>query len=286
MKKDFTLSALASDAADSPPNPYFSIFILTLATFMATLDTTITNVALPKMAGDLSVTPSELVWVIGAYLVATAAVLPISGWLATYFGRKRYYMISVAVFTLSSVLCGLATNLESLIFFRIIQGLGGGGLATSEQAIIADIMPAEKLGRAFSIYALGIAAAPVFGPTLGGFITDTWSWHWVFFINLPIGIISLVLSWLFVYETEQSKAARVKFFREGKTIDWPGILLFVGGIAALVVVLQQGPKEGWFESDFILLLTMGAFFAILIGIVWEYYQEKPAVDIMMFKNRS
>ena len=287
MKKAAASSlALASDADNSSLNPYFSIFILTLATFMATLDTTITNVALPKMAGDLSVTPSELVWVIGAYLVATAAILPISGWLATYFGRKRYYMISVAVFTVSSVLCGLATNLESLIFFRIIQGLSGGGLATSEQAIIADIMPPEKLGRAFSIYALGIAAAPVFGPTLGGFITDNLSWHWVFFINLPVGIISLVLSWLFVYESKQSKAVRAKFFEQGKTIDWLGILLFVGGIAALVLVLDQGPKEGWFESDFILLLAMGAFFALLTGVAWEYYQDKPAVDIGMFKNRG
>ena len=286
MNKDFTARALVSEADDAALNPYFSIFILTLATFMATLDTTITNVALPKMAGDLSVTPSELVWVIGAYLVATAAILPISGWLATYFGRKRYYMISVAVFTASSVFCGLATNLESLIIFRIIQGLSGGGLATSEQAIIADIMPPEKLGRAFSIYALGIAAAPVFGPTLGGFITDTWSWHWVFFINLPVGIISLILSWLFVYESKQSKEARAKFFREGKTVDWLGILLFVGGIAALVLVLEEGPKQGWFQSDFILLLTMGAIFALLIGVAWEYYQEKPAVDITMFKNRG
>lgn len=286
MKKNSANLSIAAATEKPPVNPYFSIFILTLATFMATLDTTIINVALPKMAGDLSVTPSELIWVIGAYLVATAAILPVSGWLATYFGRKRYYMISVAAFTISSVLCGLATNLESLVFFRVLQGLSGGGLATSEQAIIADIMPAEKLGRAFSIYALGIAAAPVFGPTLGGFITDTFSWHWVFFINLPVGIISLILSWLFVYESEGSKRARAEFFKTGKTIDWLGIGLFVGGIAALVIVLERGPREGWFDSEFILLMTLAAFFALLIGIGWEYYQDKPAVDIMMFKNRS
>jgi DHA2 family multidrug resistance protein len=271
---------------DEERNPLFSIFILTLATFMAQLDSSVVNVSLPKMAGDLSVTPSELVWVIGAYLVATAAIVPISGWLASDFGRKRYYMASVAVFTVSSVLCGLATNLESLVFFRIIQGLSGGGLAASEQAIIADITPPDKLGRAFSIYAFGLAAAPVMGPTLGGFITDTLSWHWVFFINLPIGIISLILTSLFVYESEGAQEARRKFFREGKTIDWLGILLFVGGIALLVWVLEQGPKVGWLDSDYIVFAGFAAFLMLLIGIGWEYYQDKPAVDVMMFANRG
>ncbi len=278
-------AANVSDS-DKPLNYYLSIFILTLATFMASLDSSVANVALPKMAGDLSVTPSEMVWVIGSYLVATAAILPISGWLATYLGRKRYYMISVLVFTISSVLCGLATNLETLVFFRVIQGLSGGGLASSEQAIIADITPKDKLGRAFSIYAFGVAAAPVFGPTLGGFITDTLSWHWVFFINLPIGIISLVLTWLFVEESKKAKEDRAKFLREGKTVDWLGILLFVGGIAALELFLEKGPKEGWLESNLVVLLAVAAFFALSIGITWELYQDKPAVDITMFKNRN
>ena len=226
-------NSAATESSEKPPlNPYLTILILTLATFMEVLDTTIANVALPRIAGDLSVSPNEVVWVLGSYLVANAAILPISGWLATYFGRKRYYMACVLLFTISSVLCGLSWNLESLIFFRILQGLSGGGLAPSEQAIIADITPQEKLGRAFSIYGFGLAVAPVIGPTLGGFITDTFSWHWIFFINLPIGIISLILTGLFVQESKQAERVQKEFSREGGTVDWVGIVLFVTGIAA------------------------------------------------------
>jgi MFS transporter, DHA2 family, multidrug resistance protein len=277
---------MKNDAEKPPLSPYISIIILTLATFMEVLDTTIANVALPRMAGDLSVAPNEIVWVLGAYLVANAAILPISGWLATYFGRKNYYMASVVVFTVSSVLCGLSWNLESLIFFRIIQGLSGGGLAPSEQSIIADITPPEKLGRAFSIYGFGLAVAPVIGPTLGGFITDTFSWHWIFFINLPIGIISLVLTGLFVQESKQAEKSREDFRKKGKKVDWVGIGLFVLGIAALEIFLEKAPTEGWFESDFVFVTAIVAFFAILIGATWEYYQKQPAVDILMFKNKA
>jgi MFS transporter, DHA2 family, multidrug resistance protein len=277
----------AANAEQKPViNPYISILILTLATFMEVLDTTIANVALPRMAGDLSVSPNEIVWVLGSYLVANAAILPISGWLATYFGRKNYYMASVLVFTISSVFCGLAWNLESLIFFRIIQGLSGGGLAPSEQAIIADITPSDKLGRAFSIYGFGLAVAPVIGPTLGGFITDTFSWHWIFFINLPIGIVSLILTGLFVQESKQAEKSREEYRKKGRKVDWTGIGLFVLGIAALEIFLEKAPTEGWFESDFVFVTAIVAFFAILIGATWEYYQDQPAVDIMMFKNKA
>jgi MFS transporter, DHA2 family, multidrug resistance protein len=280
-------AARAGKNPEKPPiNPYISIIILTLATFMEVLDTTVANVALPRIAGDLSVSPDEAIWIIGSYLVANAAILPISGWLATYFGRKRYYMACVFIFTVSSVLCGFATSLESLVFFRIIQGLSGGGLAPSEQAIIADITPPDKLGRAFSIYGFGLAVAPVIGPTLGGFITDVFSWHWIFFINLPIGIVSLILTGLFVKESKQAEETREKFRKEGNTVDWMGIGLFVLGIAALEIFLEKGPKEGWFESDFVFATAIVAFFAILIGITWELYQKQPAVDVLMFKNRA
>ena len=279
-------SSNAEAATSKARNPFFQIFILTIATFMATLDATVATVSLPKMAGDLSSTPTEVIWVISAYIVATAAILPISGWLATYFGRKNYYMFCVFGFTVTSVLCGLSQSLESLVFFRILQGLASGGLASSEQAIIADITPQEKLGRAFSIYGLGVSFAPILGPTLGGFITDTLSWHWIFFINLPIGIVSLALTAIFVKESKQAEEARREFRNGGKTIDWLGIILFVSGIAALELLLEKGPKEGWFESDFVLLIGGYCFLALLVGIVWEYYQEKPAVDIFMFKNRG
>lgn len=277
----------ASSPKTSPRliNPYVAIFILTIATFMEVLDTTIANVALPRISGDLSVAPDQASWVLGSYLVANAAILPISGWLATYFGRKRYYMFCVFLFVVSSFLCGLATNLETLIFFRIIQGLSGGGLAPSEQAIIADIIPPDKLGRAFSIYGFGLAVAPVVGPTVGGWITDTYSWHWIFFINIPIGIVSLLLVYFLVHESEAAQKAHEKTKRKGFTIDWVGILLFVIGIAALEVLLEQGPRESWFESDFILILAIVSFFSILLGAVWEWYQQHPAVDIEMFKHR-
>jgi MFS transporter, DHA2 family, multidrug resistance protein len=264
---------------------YIPIFILTIATFMEVLDTTIANVALPRIAGDLSVSPNDAAWIIGAYLVANAAILPISGWLATYFGRKRYYMACVFLFVISSLLCGLATDLSTLIFFRVIQGLSGGGLAPTEQAIIADTIPAAHLGRAFSIYGFGLAVAPVLGPTFGGWITDTFSWHWIFFINVPIGIVSLLLVWFFVHESEAAKKAHKKMREEGFKIDWVGISLFVLGIAALEVVLEKGPREGWFESDFILVFSIAAFLCLIIGITWEWYQDHPAVDIEMFRHR-
>lgn len=267
-------------------SPYVAVFVLTLATFMSVLDSTVVNVSLPKMASDLSSTPTEIIWIISSYIIANVAILPISGWLATYFGRKNYYMACVLGFTVTSVLCGLATNLESLIFFRVLQGLSAGGIAPSEQAIIADITPPDKLGRMFSIYGLGLSIAPVLGPTLGGYITDTLSWHWIFFINLPVGIVSLVLTALFVKESKQAEENTREFRSAGKTVDWAGIILFVTGIAALELLLGEGPKEGWLESDFILLMLAYSVVALLVGIVWEYYQDKPAVDISMFKDRS
>ncbi len=283
MKLNFSIFGAATSERQSP---YVAVFVLTLATFMSVLDSTVVNVSLPKMAGDLSSTPTEAIWVLSSYIVANAAILPISGWLATYFGRKNYYMACVLCFTITSVFCGLATSLDSLIFFRILQGLSAGGIAPSEQAIIADITPQDKLGRMFSIYGLGISIAPVLGPTLGGYITDTLSWHWIFFLNLPIGIISLILTALFVKESEQAEISTREFRKGGKTVDWVGIFLFVSGIAALELVLGEGPKEGWLESDFILLALGYSVTVLLIGITWEYYQKKPAVDISMFKDRG
>src|ERR1700733_11377364 len=174
-------------------NPILIIVILTIATFMEVLDTSIANVALPHIAGSLSAGTEESAWVLTSYLVANAIILPISGWLATFFGRKNFYMTCVVIFVVSSLLCGLSTNLPMLIFFRILQGLGGGGLAPSEQSIIADTVPVEKRGMAFAIYGLGVVFAPAIGPTVGGWITDNYSWHWIFFINVPIGILSLFL---------------------------------------------------------------------------------------------
>ena len=267
-------------------NSYFAIFILTIATFMEYLDSTAVNVSLPRISGDLSAAPNETAWVIGSYLVALAMILPLSGWLATYFGRKRYFMACVVTFVVSSFLCGMSTNLESLIFFRFLQGLSAGGLAPSEQAIIASTVPPDKLGRAFSIYAFGVGVAPIIGPTFGGWITDTLGWHWIFFINVPIGIVSLLLVHLFVHEPQKSEAELKKAAAKNNSIDWLGILLFAGGIGAFELMLEEGPREDWFQSDFVWAMASIAFVSLLIGIAWELYRENPAVDVAMFKYRN
>jgi MFS transporter, DHA2 family, multidrug resistance protein len=228
-------------------NPMLVIVILTIATFMEVLDTSIANVALSHIAGNLSAGQDEASWVLTSYLVANAIILPISGWLATFFGRKRFYMGCVFLFVVSSLLCGLATNLGMLIFFRILQGLGGGGLAPSEQSIIADSVPVEKRGIAFAIYGLGVVFAPAIGPTVGGWITDNYSWHWIFFINVPVGILSLFLTWYFVQEPKSTALEQEKLKKEGFKVDWVGILLIAVGIGSLELVLDEGNREDWFQ---------------------------------------
>lgn len=267
-------------------NPILIIVILTIATFMEVLDTSIANVALPHIAGSLSAGQDEASWVLTSYLVANAIVLPISGWLATFFGRKRFYMACVVLFVGSSFLCGISTNLGMLIFFRILQGLGGGGLAPSEQSIIADTVPVEKRGIAFAIYGLGVVFAPAIGPTVGGWITDNYSWHWIFFINVPVGLISLALTWYFVTEPKGTAAERDRMKRDGFKIDWLGITLIALGIGALEIVLDEGNREDWFESTFIFRVTIVAVIALVAGVIWEFNQKDPAVDVRLLLNRN
>src|ERR1700733_233104 len=201
--------APAEQNTNRPPiNPWIIAVTVTLATFMEVLDSSIANIALPHMAGSLGASTEESTWVITSYLVSSAIVLPLSGWLSTVIGRKRFYMTCVAIFTASSVLCGLATSLPMLIFFRILQGAGGGGLQPSEQAILADTFSEKQRGMAFAIWGMAIVVAPAIGPTLGGWITDNYSWHWIFFINLPIGLLSLFLTQRLVFDPEYLKKLR------------------------------------------------------------------------------
>lgn len=281
-----TLDAQITEKTRPQINPILIIVILTIATFMEVLDTSIANVALSHIAGSLSAGQEEAAWVLTSYLVANAIILPISGWLATYFGRKRFYMACVGIFVVSSLLCGLATNLGMLIFFRILQGLGGGGLAPSEQSIIADTVPPEKRGIAFAIYGLGVVFAPAIGPTVGGWITDNYSWHWIFFINVPVGLISLLLTWYYVNEPKSTVVEREKMKKEGFKVDWVGILLIAVGIGSLELVLDEGNREDWFQSAFIVKFTIIAVVALIIGITWEFYQKHPAVDVRMLLNRN
>src|SRR6202167_5003319 len=206
-------------------NPWIIAVTVTLATFMEVLDSSIANVALPHIAGTLGASTEESTWVITSYLVSSAIVLPMSGWLSNLIGRKRFYMTCVAIFTISSFLCALAPSLPLLILCRILQGAGGGGLQPSEQAILADTFSAKQRGMAFAMYGMAVVVAPAIGPTLGGWITDNYSWHWIFFINVPIGILSLVLvQWLLV-EPEVLKRDRKELLRGGLKVDWIGFVL-------------------------------------------------------------
>ena len=263
-------------------NPWAIALTVTLATFMEVLDTSIANVSLPHIAGNLSVSQDESTWVLTSYLVSNAIVLPVSGWFATKFGRKRFYMASVAMFTVSSLLCGLAPNLGLLILFRVLQGLGGGGLAPSEQAILADTFPPQKRAIAFSVYAMAVVLAPAIGPTLGGFITDHYSWRWVFFINVPVGLVSLFLSNRMVTDPPHLVEAKKRM----SGIDYVGLGLIAVGLGALELVLDKGQEDDWFHSSTITAFSVIAAVALLSFVIWEWNHKRPVVDVRLFKSRN
>src|SRR5919204_3989989 len=234
-------------------SPWIVAISVMLGTFMEVLDTTVVNVSLPHIAGSLSATVDEATWVLTSYLVANAIILPMTGWLSNQFGRKRMLMISVGGFTLSSVLCGMAPNLPALIIFRIIQGATGGGLQPLSQAILLEAFPPEDRGKAMAFWALGIVVAPMLGPVLGGWITDSYSWRWVFYINLPIGVAASAMAKFFIFDPPYIR-------RVSSYVDWWGIGLLAVGVRALHIMLDKGQEEDWFGSDFIRVLAGGAFF--------------------------
>src|SRR5215510_5900823 len=232
----------------SPParNPWLIAGVVSIAAFMEILDTSIANVALPYMAGDLGVSNDESTWVLTSYLVSNAIVLPVSAWIAGAVGRKRLFMACIGFFTLSSLLCGIAPSLGLLLFFRILQGLGGGGLQPLAQAILADTFPPEKRGLAFALYGITAVVAPTVGPVLGGWITYNYSWRWIFFINLPVGILTLLLVLSLIEDPPYLKAAR----QAGVRVDYVGIALLVLGVGALQIMLDRGQQDDWFASPF------------------------------------
>ena len=268
-------------------NPWLIAITVTMATFMEVLDTSIANVALPHIAGNLSASEDEATWVLTSYLVSNAIVLPLSAWLSEIFGRKRFYMTCVAFFTASSFLCGFAPNLGMLVFFRVLQGLGGGGLQPSEQAILADTFPPKKRGMAFAVYGFAVVAAPAIGPTLGGWITDNMSWRWIFYINIPIGILSLFMTYHLVQDPRSFEAEQRKLERKGFRVDFTGLGLIAVGLGCLQIVLDKGQRDDWFASDFILWMTVVSSVALVGAVIWEWWFAKfPIVDLHLFKERN
>ena len=284
-----TDTAELSTGIDRPDsvNPWLIAITVTLATFMELLDTAIANVSLPHIAGGLATSYDESTWVLTSYLVANAVVLPLSAWLSRVFGRKNYYMTCVALFSVSSLMCGLAPSLDLLIFFRVLQGIGGGGLAPVEQAILVDTFPPAKRAAAFALYSMAIVTAPAIGPPLGGWITDSFSWRWIFFINIPIGVLSLVLTSRIVSDPPEFKREVEAARAAGKLkIDYLGILMVAIGFACLEVVLDRGERLDWFESNFIVSFFVVAIAALVFAIIWELRHPDPVVEIGLLKERN
>jgi DHA2 family multidrug resistance protein len=261
-------------------NPWLIAVVVALAAFMEVLDTSIANVALPYMAGNLGASNDQSTWVLTSYLVSNAIILPISGWLAGALGRKRFFMACLTVFTISSLLCGIAPSLGMLLLFRVLQGAGGGGLQPMAQAILADTFPPEQRGLAFALYGITAIMAPTIGPTLGGWITFNYSWRWIFFINIPVGLATWALVRRFVEDPpylSKLKAAGVK-------LDYIGIALLTLGIGSLQVLLDRGQEDDWFGSQFITTLVVTATVCLIALVIWEWYQKSPIIDVRMFKS--
>ena len=260
-------------------NPWLIAIAVMSSTFMEVLDTTVVNVSLPHIAGNLSASTDEATWTLTSYLVANAIILPMTGWLASTFGRKRLLMLSVTGFTTASFFCGLAPSLPFLIFFRVIQGACGGGLQPLSQAILLESFPPEKRGQAMAFWALGIVVAPMLGPVAGGWLTDNYSWRWVFYINVPIGILAILLTQAFVFDPPYLR-------KESKGIDYWGIGLLVVGMGSLQIMLDKGQEDDWFGSQFIVTLAVLASIGLGGLIIRELKAEHPIIDLSVFRYRS
>lgn len=269
----------ANDPASKEINPWLIAIAVMSSTFMEVLDTTVVNVSLPHIAGNLSASTDEATWTLTSYLVANAIILPMTGWLASTFGRKRLLMLSVTGFTTASFFCGLAPSLSFLIFFRVIQGACGGGLQPLSQAILLESFPPEKRGQAMAFWALGIVVAPMLGPVAGGWLTDNYSWRWVFYINVPIGILAILLTQAFVFDPHYLR-------KESKGIDYWGIGLLVVGMGSLQIMLDKGQEDDWFSSQFIVTLAVLAFIGVGGLIIRELTAEHPVIDLSVFRYRS
>jgi DHA2 family multidrug resistance protein len=266
-------------------NPWLIAFTVMLSTFMEVLDTSIANVALPHIAGSLSAGVDESTWVLTSYLVSNAIVLPLTGWFSRMFGRKRFYMFCVATFIVSSFLCGIAPSLPLLVLFRVLQGAGGGGLQPVSQAILVESFPRKKQGMAMAVYGMGVVVAPIVGPTLGGWITDNYSWRWIFFINIPVGLLSILLTSALIQDPphvagiENGNGWRAR-------IDYIGLGLLSLGLGFLQIFLDKGQRDDWFSSKFIVWCAVLAAGGLIGAVIWELKHKDPIVELRLFKDRN
>src|SRR5258706_3459349 len=260
-------------------NPWIIAIAVMLSTFMEVLDTTVVNVSLPHIAGSMSATVDEATWALTSYLVANAVILPVTGWLASVLGRKRLLMMAVTGFTVTSFLCGLAPNLFLLIVFRILQGACGGALQPISQAVLLESFPPQDRGKAMAFWGLGIVVAPMLGPVLGGWLTDSYSWRWVFYINVPVGIASLIMTKVFIFDPSYIR-------RMSQRIDYWGIGLLTIGVASLQIVLDKGQEEDWFSSHWIAILAVLSIVALTSLVINELYVGHPVLDLQVFRLRT
>lgn len=262
--------------------PWLVAVVVAMAAFMEILDTSIANVALPHIAGNLAVSNEESTWVLTSYLVSNAIILPMTGWLAGAFGRKRFFLTCISLFTVSSLLCGLAPSLGLLLLARVLQGLGGGGLQPMAQAILADTFTPQQRGMAFALFGITAIVAPTIGPTLGGWITDTYSWRWIFLINLPVGLMTFVL----IHRLIDDPLHLRRIARGGVRVDYIGIGLLAVGVGALQIMLDKGQEEDWLGSAFILTLAVVAVVCLVSLVVWEWHSSNPVIDVRLFRSRN
>ncbi len=267
----------------NPPkvNKWLITASIMIPTMIEILDTSVANVALNHIQGSLSAGQEEVTWVLTSYLVANAVVIPMSGWIARFMGRKRYLLASLVVFTLSSMLCGAATSLWQIVLFRIVQGIGGGGLQPMSLAILMETFPPKQRGLAMGIFGMGIVVGPILGPLLGGYFTDNFSWRWIFYINLPIGILALFMIYSFIFDPPYQQLRE-----KGEKVDYIGLTLLCLGLGSLQVVLDKGQLEDWFNSDFIVLFSVVAVVSMVLFVFWELRQKNPVLDLRIFKDAS
>src|SRR5258708_15048524 len=275
-----TSGSSENDVWQPTGNPWIIAVAVSLAAFMEVLDTSIANVALPHIAGNLGASNDENTWVLTSYLVSNAIVLPTSGWLVGFLGRKRFFLTCIVFFTASSFLCGIAPSLGLLLFFRVLQGAFGGGLQPMAQAILGDSFPPAKRGLAFALYGITTICAPAIGPTMGGWITDNYSWRWIFYINVPVGALALLLVSQLVEDPPY--LARLKKRLSG--FDYIGFSLLTLGVGALQIALDKAQEDDWFGSNFIVTLVVIAAAGLVALVIWEWFQKEPIVDVRLFKN--